>query len=139
MHDPRPPHTPWLTPYLTVRDAPASIDFYQRALGFALKDTMEGDDGPQHVEMTYRGELVLMFAPEGAFGGEARSPSAAGVRAPQTFYLYVDDVDAAFARATDAGARAIAVPEDQFWGDRYAAIEDPDGYRWGFARFQGHN
>ena len=50
------------------------------------------------------------------------------------FYLYVDDVDAVYARALAAGAKSLSEPEDQFWGDRFAQIEDPDGYRWALAR-----
>jgi PhnB protein len=47
------------------------------------------------------------------------------------FTLYVDDVDAALARATEAGARRVSGPEDTLWGDRVAVIEDPFGYPWG--------
>ena len=34
MSDPRPADVPWLTPYLTVRDARVSTGFYEQALGF---------------------------------------------------------------------------------------------------------
>ncbi|MEM5312299.1 VOC family protein [Paraburkholderia sp. JHI869] len=134
MTPPRPAGVPWLTPYLTVRDARASMDFYQAALGFAVRDSVEDDGAIMHVEMTYRDQLIVMFAPEGAFGSTARTPKSAQTVAPQSFYLYVDDVDAVYARALEAGAKSLSEPQDQFWGDRFAQVEDLDGYRWALAR-----
>jgi uncharacterized glyoxalase superfamily protein PhnB len=133
MSDPRPVDVPWLTPYLTVRDARAARAFYEAAFGFAVRDEIDDDGALMHVEMSYRGQLVVMFAPEGAFGSSARTPRSAGLCAPQSFYLYVDDVDAMHGRAVGAGARSLSAPADQFWGDRFAQIEDPDGYRWSLA------
>jgi uncharacterized glyoxalase superfamily protein PhnB len=134
MTAPRPAGVPWLTPYLTVRDARASMDFYRTALGFAVRDSVEDDGAIMHVEMTYHDQLIVMFAPEGAFGSTARTPKSAQTVAPQSFYLYVDDVDAVYARALEAGAKSLSEPQDQFWGDRFAQVEDLDGYRWALAR-----
>ncbi|KUZ73753.1 VOC family protein [Burkholderia ubonensis] len=134
MADPRPADVPWLTPYLAVRNAHASIDFFKAAFGFELRDMLDEDGAIMHVEMAYRGQLIMMFAPEGAFGSTARTPRSAGATAPQSFYLYVDDVDATWQRALDAGAKSLSAPQDQFWGDRFAQVEDLDGYRWALAR-----
>ncbi|VVE44216.1 VOC family protein [Pandoraea anhela] len=134
MSDPRPSHVPWLTPYLTVRDARASASFYEQAFGFTVHDMVDDDGAVMHVEMFYQGQLILMFAPEGAFASTARTPRTSGVEAPQSFYVYTEDVDALYARATTAGAKGLMPPSDQFWGDRFCQLEDPDGYRWGFAR-----
>jgi uncharacterized glyoxalase superfamily protein PhnB len=131
--DPRPAGVPWLTPYLTVRDARASRTFYEQAFGFELREAVDDDGATMHVEMTHHGELVIMFAPEGAFGSTAKTPRSGGAEAPQLFYLYVDDVDALHARALEAGGKSLLAPGDQFWGDRFCQIEDPDGYRWGLA------
>ena len=45
-------------------------------------------------------------------------------------YLYVNDVDATFSQAVTAGAKTVKPVEDQFYGDRSGAIEDPYGHRW---------
>ncbi|MBO7855683.1 VOC family protein [Burkholderia pseudomallei] len=134
MTDPRPADVPWLTPYLTVRSTQASIQFFSDAFGFEKRDLIDEDGAIMHVEMSYRGQLIVMFAPEGAFGSTARTPRSADAIAPQSFYLYVDDVDATYRRALDAGAKSLSAPQDQFWGDRFAQIEDLDGYRWALAR-----
>jgi uncharacterized glyoxalase superfamily protein PhnB len=130
----RPAGVPWLTPYLTVREARAAMAFFEAAFGFAVRDCVEDDGAVMHVEMTYHDQLIVMFAPEGAFGSTARTPKSAGTTAPQSFYLYVDDVDAVYARALAAGAKSLSEPQDQFWGDRFAQVEDLDGYRWALAR-----
>jgi catechol 2,3-dioxygenase-like lactoylglutathione lyase family enzyme len=71
MTDPRPANVPWLTPYLAVRNARAAIDFFKAAFGFALRDVHDEDGAIMHVEMTYHDQLIVMFAPEGAFGSTA--------------------------------------------------------------------
>ena len=134
MTPPRPAGVPWLTPYLTVRDARTALAFYEAAFGFAVRDSVEDDGAIMHVEMTYHDQLIVMFAPEGAFGSTARTPKSAQTIAPQSFYLYVDKVDAVYARAIEAGAKSLSEPQDQFWGDRFAQVEDLDGYRWALAR-----
>ncbi|MEX3526571.1 MAG: VOC family protein [Burkholderia sp.] len=134
MTDPRPANVPWLTPYMAVRNAQASIRFYGDAFGFETRELIDEDGAIMHVEMTYHGQLILMFAPEGAFGSTARTPRSADSMAPQSFYLYVDDVDAVHQRALAAGGKSLTAPCDQFWGDRFAQVEGPDGYRWALVR-----
>ena len=62
----------------------------------------------------------------------AKSPKSLGGSAV-TLHLYVDDVDAAFARAVAAGAKVTMPLADQFWGDRYGQLEDPFGHKWSIA------
>jgi len=128
-----PDNIAYLTPYLTVRDAEAMIDFYERAFGFVRSELMPGEDGkPVHVSMTYLGTETVMFAPENT-QQPCRAPATSGVQVPINLYLYCEDVDSFIARAEKAGATIISKPEDMFWGDRIAQVEDPDGYRWTFA------
>ena len=42
-------------------------------------------------------------------------------------HLYVEDADAWFARASEAGAKTVMPIMDTFWGDRYGAVDDPFG------------
>ena len=48
-------------------------------------------------------------------------------------HLYVEDVDATFQRAVDAGARSVMPPTDAYWGDRFAKVADPFGHLWSIA------
>ena len=45
-------------------------------------------------------------------------------------HLYVKDVDAVYARAVAAGAKAQRPVADQFYGDRAGSVEDPFGHTW---------
>jgi PhnB protein len=47
--------------------------------------------------------------------------------------VYVEDVDAVFERALQAGAKVLRPLEDQFYGDRVGQFEDPFGHRWSVA------
>jgi len=47
--------------------------------------------------------------------------------------LLLNDVDALFSRAVDAGAAVVMPVADQFWGDRYGILSDPYGHRWSIA------
>src|SRR5690242_15939740 len=122
---PCPPGYPWLVPYFVVKDAEAAIAFYQKAFGFETKMAMPGPDGtPAHVEMTWRGSMI-MLGPEAsaeAGGWKHRTPITSGVASPVSMYVYCDDVDALFERAVAAGAKAIRPPADMFYGDRVCTV-----------------
>lgn len=134
MSDPRPPYTPWLTPYVIVTDAELTLGFYAQAFGFQVGNIVRDEqDKLQHVEMYYRDLMVVMFSPEGAYGMESKAPITLGTETPVTFYIYTDDVDGTFMRATEYGGLPIIQPQDMAWGDRMCGIEDPNGYRWLFA------
>lgn len=134
---PQPPTgMPWLSPYLAVRDADQSLAFYQKAFGFEKKGAIPGPNGKTgHAEMTWRGS-VIMFGPEGAYPsteGKVLCPKSSGTPSPVHMYVYCDDVDAMFVRATAAGAVVNIPPTDMFWGDRLCKVTDPDGHVWNFA------
>ena len=61
---------------------------------------------------------------------KALKPSAA---LPSASIIYVENADAAFRRALEAGAESRMPVEDMFWGDRAGTVKDPFGYSWMFA------
>jgi uncharacterized glyoxalase superfamily protein PhnB len=124
----------WVAPYLCVRDADRAIDFYQRAFGFEKKFGMPGPDGKTaHAEMTFK-DSNIMFGPERDTGEcLAKSPATSKVPSPVSLYVYCDDVDALYKRATGAGASGDSAPQDMFYGDRVCKLTDPDGHTWYFA------
>ncbi|MBI1848589.1 MAG: fumarate hydratase [Candidatus Rokubacteria bacterium] len=120
-----------VTPYLTVHDGVAALDFYRRAFGAREKERMPGPGGKiMHAELTLGGSVVMLS--DELPGSTCRSPKSLGGTTGSIF-LYVPDVDAAFKRATDAGCTSLMPPTDMFWGDRFARLEDPFGNQWGMA------
>jgi PhnB protein len=121
-----------LTPVLTVQDAARVIEFYEQAFGAEERFRMPTPDGKwvAHAELKI-GDSNLMLADEMP-GEECRSPLSFG-GTPVGFYLYVEDVDAAFKRAVDAGGKVKTQVQDMFWGDRTGEIVDPSGHVWTLA------
>jgi len=127
--DPIPDDLGALTPQLVVVDIPTALDFYGKAFGAQTLYTINGPDGaPMHAEIKI-GDSVLMIdsVQEGM-----KDPMALG-GSPVTLMLYVEDADAAFATATEAGAVVNMPLEDMFWGDRYGQLVDPFGHAWAVA------
>jgi uncharacterized glyoxalase superfamily protein PhnB len=128
---------PWITPYLMVKDASASLAFYEAAFGFARRHVKLGPDGSiMHAEATWQDGLI-MLGPEGGCGGTIMSPATQGIASPVTIYVYCGDVDAVFDRAVALGATVKFPPHDSFWGDRVCMIVDLDGHSWNFATNKG--
>ncbi len=124
-----PPGTQRIIPYLAYRDAPRAIEFLTRAFGFVERFRYPMPDGRLgHVEMSYEGN-VLMFASE--FEAFAQSPLSQPSVTAQIF-CYVDDADAHFARARDAGATIASEPANEHGMRRYRAL-DTEGHPWIFA------
>jgi PhnB protein len=117
-----------VTPYLTVPDAAAALDFYERAFGAKEHLRLQTKNGRiVHAEMGL-GDSRLMFAEESALSS-TRSPNALNGSTASVF-LYVEDVDEAFARATKAGATPDLPPQNMYWGDRFCKLTDPFGHKW---------
>jgi uncharacterized glyoxalase superfamily protein PhnB len=127
---------PWLSPCLTVLDAAKTLEFYQKAFGFQKRDVYPGPDGKiMHADLTWH-DAVIMIGPE-CEQNQSKAPVTTGVRSAVGLYLYCDDVDAQYARATAAGAKAHMPPTDMFWGDRICCVIDLDGHIWSFATHTG--
>jgi PhnB protein len=122
---------PSLSPHLVVDDAAAAIDFYVKAFGATEYGRMPHPDGRLvHAALDINGSMVMLNDDFPDFNeGKSSTPTALG-GTPVTIHLQVPDVEAAFARAVDAGAVVVAPLEDQFWGDRYGIVRDPFGHQW---------
>ena len=129
---PKPEGMSWVTPMLTVKDMRGSLDFYAKAFGFEKSFEMPDDNGNlMHAEMRYRGQS-MMFGPEWPDSTSKAPATTDGTTADM--YLYTDNVEEAFKRATDAGANVLMEVKDQFWGDRTFLVECPEGHKWMFAQ-----
>jgi PhnB protein len=131
MVEPIPASYPRVTPYLIVDGASAAIDFYTSVLGATERMRMSAPEGRVgHAELDL-GDSVIMLADESP-EVDARSPSTVG-GSPVSLHVYVEDADATFKRALDAGAKTLQPVEDKFYGDRSGSFEDPFGHRWNVA------
>ena len=115
-------------PYLTVKGGKAAIAFYGRAFGAVEEFSMPGQDGERlmHARLRINGDAVLLSDDFPEFQGRTETPPPQGF----TIHLQVDDVEAWWKRAVDAGATIVMPLGDQFWGDRYGVVKDPFGHTW---------
>ena len=112
-----------VTPYLRAADGPGLLAFLADAFGAVERMRIPMPDGAlAHAEVEIDGAAVML-----ASAAEGFPPLV------MALHLYVEDVDAAYARAVSAGATAVAEPSDQFYGDRIARILDPAGNEWSIA------
>lgn len=117
-----------ITPYLSVIDAVSAIKFYQQVFGAKEIGRISMPDGSVgHAELRV-GDSTIMLAEEMPAWGN-KSPATLG-GSPVGIALYVNDVDAVFQRALNAGAVVVEPVKDQFYGDRSGTLTDPFGHKW---------
>ena len=117
-----------VTPYLIISGAAQAIEFYKKAFG--AKELLRLDCGGGklgHAEIQI-GNSIIMLADEMPEMGY-RGPQALG-GTPVSFMIYVEDVDARFKQALNAGAKVFKPVQDQFYGDRSGTVTDPYGHVW---------
>lgn len=130
---PRPAATPVAkvtSAFLYVRSIDKSVEFYREAIGATLSQKhAQEDGGPATLAIMRMGDFSVMLhiAEESDIDLDETKPGV-GIH----LQLRVVDVDAAYARACNAGyySRVSDGPIDQEWGWREFAIKDPDGYIW---------
>jgi PhnB protein len=113
-------------PYLLVEGAENLIEFLKQ--GFAASETrrtLHPSGRIMNAEVKI-GDSVIMV-------GEVMCDMKP---IPSSIYLYVEDADATYKNALEAGASSISEPRDEFWGDRHAAVLDPTGNYWWIATHQ---
>jgi len=131
MPQPIPEGYSTLTPYLAVEDAASAIEFYQRAFDAKERVRMPGPGGAiMHAELEI-GDSVLMLSDP--FPQASTKPPKELGGTSVSLMLYVEDTDASYRQAIDAGATSLMEPDDMFWGDRFSSVQDPFGHSWTIA------
>jgi len=119
------------TPYLVVRNAAEAIEYYKKAFGAQELVRMPTPDGKiGHAEIKI-GDSVIMLSDEND-RGTSKSPQTLG-GTTAGIMLYVQDADATFKSAINAGGKVFMPPTDMFWGDRFGQFTDPFGQTWSVA------
>ena len=125
-----------IVPHLVVADVDEAVRFYTAVFGAReLYRSPSPSGAGQHVHLRLYDSLVFLSTEEPA--ARASRVDVSHLAAPETlggstcvFQIRVDDVDATYERAVDAGGTPVQAPVDMFWGDRYAWVRDPSGHVW---------
>lgn len=106
-------------PHLDYRNLDAAIEWLRRAFGFT-EHYRYGN--PLSGAQLFAGSALIMAAQrQDRFG-------------PQCLTIFLDDVDAHYARAKAAGASIVEEPHETVYGEYQYAALDPEGHRWIFSR-----
>lgn len=111
-----------VTPMLNLVNATAAIELYKKAFGAEVRMTAPSPDGK-----------IMMC--ELQIGNSMIRISDAIKDAPTStnLSLYVDNADAWWTRATEAGMTVVVPLQDMFWGDRFGMVRDSFGTSWAIA------
>ena len=112
-----------VTPYLVVEGVPKLLEFLKDTFNSTELERVPRPDGTiSHAEVRIGDSVVMM--------GEANAQSKP---MPTMLYVYVEDVDAVYKRALQAGAKPVRELKDEFYGDRAGGVADPMGNQWWIA------
>ena len=109
-----------VTPFVITRDAAKLLDFVKEAFGGNEIARVQSPDGTIGHAETRIGDSVVMM-----FDAKKDWPDT-----PAFLRLYVEDCEAIYQRAQDAGATSVTRPTNMPWGDRVCRVRDPLGNLW---------
>lgn len=118
-----------VTPYLVVPDVNAVIDFLKTTFGAEETFRSVGGAGGYHCEVKVEDSMLMI-------GGGGAGVAWKGESVLGAFHIYVRDLDAAYQRALETGAKSLSEPADQFYGERTAQVIDAAGNHWYLATFK---
>lgn len=115
-----------VVPYLNVSNATAAAEFYGRAFGAREVFSYPPDDKGRtmHIHLHVNGGSLMLSDPFPEHGCLHQDPQGFVI------HMAVDDIDAAWKRAVDAGAEIVLPLQKMFWGDLYGQVRDPFGVIW---------
>ncbi|HZI24870.1 MAG TPA: VOC family protein [Chryseolinea sp.] len=115
-----------ITPFLTVRNARKALEFYAAAFGTRILERHDMPEGKVTARLAIGDAEVFVGDEEPEFNNF--SPNTIGGN-PVRIVLTVDDPDAIFTRALEAGATQICpVTTEESW--KIGKLTDPFGHIW---------
>ena len=128
---------PSLMPLMRYRDLAEAMSWLEEAFDFEKQVAVSDSDGSLiYGQMTYRGGLMMMGAVRDTdLDKLMRQPDEVGGVETQSCYIVVEDADAHFARAQDAGAEIVLELKSDGHGRRGYSCRDPQGHIWNFGTY----
>ncbi|MCA9565635.1 MAG: hypothetical protein KC561_19190, partial [Myxococcales bacterium] len=119
-----------VTPYLLLEDPKGFIAFAEGGLGATERFAAYDDETGRltHGELELHGCVLELGQPQGEF-----------VATRTNFHVFVEDPDAAHARALEHGAESLYPVTDHPYGERSGGVKDKWGNQWYFAKVIDHN
>ena len=128
---------PNLMPLMRYRDLAEAMSWLERAFGFEKQIAVTDSDGAViYGQMIYRGSLIMMGAVRDTdLDKLMRQPDEVGGVETQSCYIVVDDADAHYVQAQEAGADVVLEIKSDGLGRRGYSCRDPEGHIWNFGTY----
>ena len=128
---------PTVTPGLLYHDATVAIEWLCRAFGMKVRLIVPGSPGQVvHAHLTIGNGGIMLSSAEGyAFPNMCRTPKEVGGVGTVEIIVFVEDPDAIYASAVNAGAEILIHIEDKPYGGRGFSCKDPEGHVWAFGSY----
>jgi uncharacterized glyoxalase superfamily protein PhnB len=115
-----PPGFTTVFPYIFASDPDKYLHFLEHGLGGEIQGVERAPDGTLRNAQIRFGDTVIMVSDAKSWGEPTRA----------TYYIYVEDADAAMANAVAAGGVMRSAVKNQPYGDRQGGVTDPSGNVW---------
>ena len=133
MYTTLPANMPRVIPSIYYQDIQKAHDWLIDAFGFDVHVAMADETGTlAHSELKLGDAMVMLRAID--IDLRYLSPQMYQNRITQSLFIYVDDVNAHYQRAYQAGADVVMKPIDKHYGDRVYACNDLEGHLWRFGQ-----
>jgi uncharacterized glyoxalase superfamily protein PhnB len=128
---------PNLMPLMRYRDLAEAMSWLEQAFDFEKQIAVTDSDGDViYGQMTYRGGLLMLGAiRDTELDKLMRQPDEVGGAETQSCYLVVEDADAHYAQAREAGAEILLDIKSDGLGRRGYSCRDPQGHIWNFGTY----
>ena len=132
-----------IVPFIGYEDAAAAVEWLERAFGFVEDRSAryEEDGIITHAELSLDGATIYVSTPRDYVSPRTLRESSELARRSYDnpwvidgHFVQVDDIDAHFERAREAGATILREPEEPGIGQRIYSAEDLEGHRWMFGQ-----
>jgi len=131
---------PAVIPMLAYENGPDAMDWLIKAFGFDEKDRRVENGRLTHGELDTGGGVIMLATPSPHYHGPKHHREECEIARSwhdvpyiiDGVLVYVDDVDAHFARAKAAGATILSPVEESGEGGKRYRAEDVEGHRWMF-------
>ncbi len=114
-----------ILPHLAYRDVPAAIDWLTKVFAFTEHYRYGDSDGAQ----MHLGDAWIMLS---KVRPGRNSPAQLGAWS-QSLTVFVEDVDAHYARSKSLGANIVEELHETIYGERQYGVDDPEGHHWLFS------
>lgn len=114
---------------LTVKDLEASVDWYERMVGFMVQNRYEYEGEVRAVSLLAGDVRILLNKDDGKRGWDRVKGEGFSLN-----FTTMQDVDPIASRIKERGGTLDSEPADMPWGVRSFRVRDPDGYRLAFSK-----